>query len=135
MRSMALLRSARPVSSELHFIWFLVLLASLSAGSGATRESSPSPKDLNTARSFPLISSREEWQQRAKQIREQMLVSCGLWPMPAKTPLNQRVFGRVERDGYSVEKVYLETLPGFYLGGNLYRPLGRGKGPFPAILN
>src|SRR5712671_6073952 len=25
--------------------------------------------------------------------------------------------------------------PGLYLGGNLYRPLGRGKGPFPAILN
>jgi hypothetical protein len=43
--------------------------------------------------------------------------------------------GKVERDGYSVEKVYFETWPGLFLGGNLYRPLGRGNGPFPAILN
>ncbi len=93
------------------------------------------PRDLNTPRSFPDISSRQEWEARAKEIRAQVLVSCGLWPMPAKTPLKASIFGKVERDGYSVEKVYFQTFPGFYLGGNLYRPLGRGKGPFPAILN
>ena len=92
-------------------------------------------KDLNTPREFPKIASREEWQARAKEIREQVLVSCGLWPMPAKTPLQWHVFGRIEREGYSVEKVYFQPLPGFYLAGNLYHPVGRGKGPFPAILN
>jgi hypothetical protein len=92
-------------------------------------------KDLNTSREFPKIASREEWQARAKEIREQVLVSCGLWPMPEKTPLQAHVFGKIERDGYSVEKVYFQPLPRFYLAGNLYRPLGRGKGPFPAILN
>ena len=55
--------------------------------------------------------------------------------MPVKTPLHAQIFGRIERAGYSVEKVFLEPLPGFYLAGNLYRPLGRGRGPFPAILN
>ncbi len=55
--------------------------------------------------------------------------------MPEKTPLNARMFGKIERDGYSVEKVYFQSYPGFYVGGNLYRPLGRGAGPFPAILN
>jgi TatD DNase family protein len=54
--------------------------------------------------------------------------------MPPRTPLIPGVFGRVERAGYSVEKVYLETHPGFFLGGNLYRPTGR-PGPFPAILH
>src|SRR5437867_4718247 len=92
-------------------------------------------KDLNTPRTFPKIESRTEWQARAKEIRENTLVSCGLWPLPDKTPLHARVFGKIERDGYSVEKVYFQTLPGFYLGGNLYRPLGKDKGPFPAILN
>ena len=92
-------------------------------------------KDLNTPREFPKIASREAWEARAKEIREQVLVSCGLWPMPEKTPLQAHVFGRIERDGYSVEKVYFQPLPRFYLAGNLYRPLGRGKGPFPAILN
>jgi len=92
-------------------------------------------KDLNTPRTFPKIESRTEWQARAKEIRENTLVSCGLWPLPEKTPLDAHVFGKVERDGYSVEKVYFQTYPGFYLAGNLYRPLDKGNGPFPAILN
>ena len=96
---------------------------------------SPAVKDLNTPRKFPPIGSKAEWVARAREIREQALVSCGLWPMPEKTPLNARVFGKVERDGYTIEKVALETFPGFYLGGNLYRPLGKGRGPFPGILN
>ena len=100
-----------------------------------TAANPPTVKTLNTPRDFPKIDSRKEWQARAKEIREHVLVSCGLWPMPEKTPVQAHIFGKVERDGYSVEKVYIETLPGFYLGGNLYRPLGRGKGPFPAILN
>ena len=98
-------------------------------------EKPPAVKDLNTPREFPKISSREQWQARAEEIREQILVSCGLWPMPEKTPLQPHIFGKIEREGYSVEKVYFQPLPGFYLAGNLYRPLGRGKGPFPAILN
>src|SRR5664279_50907 len=98
-------------------------------------EKPPAVKDLDTPREFPKIDSREAWQARAKEIREQVLVSCGLWPMPEKTPLQPHVFGTIERAGYSVEKVYFQPLPGFYLAGNLYRPLGRGKGPFPAILN
>jgi dienelactone hydrolase len=93
------------------------------------------PKTLNTLRTFPEVQSKAEWQQRAKEIREQVLVSAGLWPMPERTPLRTHIFGKVERDGYSVEKVHLQTRPGFYLGGNLYRPLGKGKGPFPGILN
>jgi len=92
-------------------------------------------KDLNTLREFPAIHSRSEWESRRKEIREQILVSCGLWPLPEKRPLNAQVFGRVERDGYSVEKVYFQSYPGFYLAGNLYRPLGKGSGRFPAILN
>lgn len=95
----------------------------------------PAIKDLNTPRDFPKIDSREEWQARAREIREQVLLSCGLWPMPKKTPLEVHVFGKIEREGYSIEKVYFQPLPGFYLAGNLYRPLGRGKGSFPAILN
>jgi dienelactone hydrolase len=53
--------------------------------------------------------------------------------MPEKSPLHPQVFGRLDRDGYSIEKVYLETLPGYYLGGNLYRPRGK-SGKFPGIL-
>jgi dienelactone hydrolase len=92
-------------------------------------------KTLDTARTFPEIKSRSEWEQRAQAIREQALVSCGLWPLPEKTPLSAKVFGRIEREGYTVEKVYFQSYPGFYVGGNLYRPRGRGNGPFPGVLN
>jgi len=90
---------------------------------------------LNTPRSFPEIGSKVEWQRRAQDIREQVLVSCGLWPLPEKTPLNAKVFGRMDREGYTVEKVYFESYPGFFVAGNLYRPSGKGAGPFPGILN
>jgi dienelactone hydrolase len=92
-------------------------------------------KDLNTPRTFPKIGSKSEWEARARDIRENILVSCGLWPLPDRAPLNARLFGKMDRDGYSIEKVYFQTYPGFYLAGNLYRPLGQGAGPFPAILN
>ena len=76
------------------------------------------------------------WRDRAAHLREQLRVTLGLWPEPPKTPLNPRVFGVVERDGYTIEKVVLETLPGFTLSGNLYRPADSSKtGKKPAILS
>jgi hypothetical protein len=118
-------------SSKNHFFPICVLLILVSVQPA----SSDTVIDLNTPRTFPTITTREEWLKRASDIREHLLVSCGLWPMPDKTPLNPHIFGRISRDGYSVEKVYIQTLPGFYLAGNLYRPLGHGSGPFPGILN
>ena len=57
---------------------FLTLLATVApAQLGAE-----SVKDLNTPRDFPSIATAAQWQARAKQVREQALVSCGLWPMP-----------------------------------------------------
>jgi dienelactone hydrolase len=90
---------------------------------------------LDTPRSFPQITSPAQWTERSRAIREQILIDAGLWPMPEKTPLRARVFGKIERDGYSVERVCFQSCPGFYVAGNLYRPLGRGAGPFPAILS
>ena len=81
---------------------------------------------------MPVFASREAWLERAAFLRKQILASAGLLPMPEKTLLNAQIFGKLERDGYTIEKVLLETYPGFYLGGNLYRPRGR-QGPFPGI--
>ena len=89
--------------------------------------------DTNTRFLMPVFTSREAWQQRAAFLKKQILASAGLLPVPAKAPIHAEVFGRIERTGYSVEKVLLETYPGFYLGGNLYRPAGK-QGPFPAII-
>jgi dienelactone hydrolase len=57
-------------------------------------------------------------------------------PMPAKTPLHPQVFGKITNQNYTIEKVLLETFPGYYLGGNLYRPTKAAPaGGFPAIVS
>jgi hypothetical protein len=90
--------------------------------------------DLNGYFPFTPPSSREAWQQRAAQLRRQVLVAAGLWPMPAKTPSNPVIHGKVDRDEYTVEKVFFESYPGYYVTGNLYRPKGR-TGKLPAVLS
>src|SRR3954466_3428723 len=75
-------------------------------------ERAGAPRTLDTLRTFPEVSSRSEWEARAREIRENVLVSCGLWPLPKKTPLKAEIFGKVDRDGYSVEKVYFQSYPG-----------------------
>jgi dienelactone hydrolase len=82
---------------------------------------------------FQPPASAQAWRDRAEHVRRQMFVSLGLWPMPAKTPLNPQVYGKLERDGYTIEKVVLETLPGFTLSGNLYRP-AKASGRVPGLL-
>ncbi|MEO8025953.1 MAG: acetylxylan esterase [Bryobacteraceae bacterium] len=74
-----------------------------------------------------------EWETRKKSLRGQILSAGGMDPMFPKTPLNAQVFGKVDREGYSIEKVLLETMPGYFVGGNLYRPRGKG-GKFPGVL-
>jgi dienelactone hydrolase len=80
---------------------------------------------------YPTLAA---WEARKTQLTRQVLSAAGLLPMPERTPLHPRIFGRIEHPEYSVEKVLLETWPGFYLGGNLYRPKGRA-GKLPAIVN
>jgi hypothetical protein len=81
---------------------------------------------------MPAYKTLSEWEARAAQLRKQILSAAGLLPLPERTPLHPQIFGRLERQGYSVEKVLLETMPGFYLGGNLYRPVGK-TGKFPGV--
>ena len=88
-------------------------------------------KHVSTPWALRRYGTRAEWERRAAAIRQHILVCAGLWPLPEKTPLKARVFGRIEREGYAVEKVFFESLPGFFVCGNLYRPLG--KGPFPGL--
>ncbi len=91
-------------------------------------------KTTDTPVELPPFASLAEWQKWAQDLRQRILVSAGLWPALPKTPLNAHIFGRIEHPDYSVEKVYFESLPGFFVTGNLYRPRGKA-GPFPAILS
>jgi dienelactone hydrolase len=85
------------------------------------------------ARTFKTLA---EWEAHKAHLRGQILSAAGLMPMFPKNDLHPQVFGRIENRDYSIEKVLLETLPGYYLGGNLYRPLRSAPASgFPAVLS
>jgi hypothetical protein len=88
-------------------------------------------RTLNDTFTAPHFTSSADWNVRAAHIRELILASAGLLPMPERTPLRANISGEITRADYRVSKVYFESLPGFFVTGNLYRPLG--EGPFPAI--
>ena len=92
------------------------------------------PKDLNGFFPFHPPASRIEWQQRSEELKQRVLVATGLWPMPAKSPLKPVIHGLVKRDGFTVEKVYFQSLPGHFVTGLLFRPVGK-TGPFPGVLS
>jgi dienelactone hydrolase len=100
----------------------------------ATLGQAQPPRDLDAHHCMLAPPTLEAWKTRAAELRRRVLVSAGLWPMPRKTPLNPMVTGRTEYEDFIVENVAIETLPGFWLCGNLYLPKGQ-RGPFPAIVN
>jgi len=92
------------------------------------------PKDLDGYFPFQPPESKEAWDRRASQVRQRILVSQGLWPMPTKTDLKAQIYGRIDRGDYTVEKVHFESAPGFLVTGNLYRPKQAAGGKAPGVL-
>ena len=86
---------------------------------------------------FPFLVPEDvqAWQVRSSDLRRRVLVATGLWPMPEKPPLNPVIHGRVERDGFTVEKVYFESLPGHFVTGMLFRPTESTAERRPAVLS
>jgi dienelactone hydrolase len=67
-----------------------------------------------------------------KELRARVLDVIGGLP-EAKTPLNARITGTVPMDGYRIEKVVFESLPGLHVTALVYVPDGP-SGPKPAVL-
>lgn len=78
-------------------------------------------------------NDRSSWEQRAERIRKNLLAGSGLHPFPPKTPLKPVIHSKKTMDGYTVENVAFESMPGFWVTGNLYRPLRAGA-KVPAVL-
>ncbi|MBL6705259.1 MAG: acetylxylan esterase [Planctomycetaceae bacterium] len=79
-------------------------------------------KDLNGYFPFEVPQGKAAWEARANELRRQTLIATGLWPMPEKTPLNAVVHGKFGRPGFTVEKVYFESVPNHFVTGLLFRP-------------
>ncbi len=122
-------------------IWFTCL--SLQAAAPRVLPKGELPKDarLGTLRHlrydyfpFQKVSSPKAWEKRADELRRQVKVANGIWPLPTRTPLNAVVHSPVERDDYTVWRVYFESFPGHFVTGSLYRPK-HVSGRLPAVLS
>jgi cephalosporin-C deacetylase-like acetyl esterase len=70
-------------------------------------------------------------ERRKELVRRKILDALGGLP-DYSGPLNARVTGQLQADGYVIEKVIYESLPGYYVTANLYRPNQPGR--YPAVL-
>ena len=105
--------------------------------------------DRARERRAPTALDAGDWKRTAERTRALVQDACGLWPPPysgesradhpvphatsfagftPSLPLDVRTGGALERDGWSVQRVYWQTFAGFHASGWLYRPIG-GAGP------
>lgn len=102
----------------------------LTPGAFLTPEQGQAVLDAALAQ-FP---DRAAWDAYAPHARSRIQSALGLAPWPRRTPLNAVRHSRRQHDGYTVENVFFESLPGHFVTGNLYRPL-RSAAAAPAILS
>jgi dienelactone hydrolase len=87
------------------------------------------------------LTTKEAWEKKRPELRRQFLDMMGLWPLPAKTDLKATVTGTVEGEGFIVERLHFQSMPGLYVTANLYlpangrrEPAGGAAAKHPAIL-
>lgn len=86
---------------------------------------------LNQARAA--FAQRSAWERNAAHLRTRIQEGAGLTPWPRRTPLNPIVKARRTYDGYTVENVAFESVPGYFVTGNLYRPTAT-RSTYPVVL-
>jgi hypothetical protein len=73
------------------------------------------------------MTTTAAWNAHADSIKTNMRHGMSLEQWPKKTPLNAKFRNKKVFDGYSVESIAFESIPGLFVTGNLYRPLGKQK--------
>lgn len=88
-----------------------------------------------TNRSLNNIKTKEDWESVRDTYRRQLYEMLGLQPLPARSPLDTKITGKIEHEKFTVENIVFESRPGLYVTGNLYVPKGLKKEEkAPAVL-
>ncbi len=75
------------------------------------------------------LKDRTTWEPVRARRLEEMRDMLGLLPWPQRTPLNFRIAGTLDKGSYIIEKIVFESVPKFYVTGNLYIPKGARRAP------
>jgi cephalosporin-C deacetylase-like acetyl esterase len=73
-------------------------------------------------------TTREEWETRRREIRARLQQAFGSFP-EKPCPLEPKVLGVLQRDGYRIEKLIFQTMPGVWMTASAYVPDRPGKHP------
>ena len=81
------------------------------------------------------VKNAADWSAKKDIYRKQLFHMLGLDPNRPRTDLKATITGKVEEEGFMVEKLHYQSSPGLYVTGNLYLPADRKPNQkFPAIL-
>ena len=75
-----------------------------------------------------------EWEKRKQELKPCIIQALQLNPLPKAPASKPIITPKRTFDGYTVENIAIEILPGVYINGSLYKPSG-SKGKIPVILN
>ncbi len=101
----------------------------------ASQAAEPTLRTLDSHFPFTPPASLEAWEQQATEVRLRTQVALGVYPAPELAKPVAQIYGAVQRDNYTVEKIAFESLPGFWVTGSLYRPYPLPKEPMPGFLS
>ncbi len=126
-----------------------VLLLNFACSGNKTTETSPEITESNNIRNYLVkaakditdnsgtgIISAAEWERIRPEKYSEFMEMISLQDMPLtgeRPPLNVKITGTIQKDGYRIEKLYYESLPGLYVPANLYIP-DNINGKAPAII-
>ena len=77
------------------------------------------------------LKTKDEWLKRQDEAKKVLAEIVG--DFPDKTPLNPVITGTIKKDGFTVEKLYFESMPGYYVTAALFLPTAK-KGKLPAVV-
>lgn len=77
------------------------------------------------------FTSREKMENYIAEVKKRLNGIIGTFPERSK--INSQVVGKVLGDGFTVEKIIFQSMPGRYVTCHLYMPIGT-KNPLPAAI-
>ncbi len=91
-----------------------------------------------------LYSNKEEWEERAKALRKAVYEASGVDALLSACVDLHPILGKIRKyDGYTVQNIALELVPGYYVCGSIYVPnnklarkqVANGNGQYPVIIS
>src|SRR5256714_9064022 len=89
-------------------------------------------EDNDRIKAWDAIHNERELLKTQSELRQKLLQMIGGLP-EVKTDLRARVTGRIQMDGFTIEKLIFQSLPGVYVTALVYVPDDHSK-KHPAVL-